>query len=62
MKSRDKAVKVDKELMEKIENLIEKNKFLYTTKKQVINLAIIEFLKSKSLDKKKKRGKRRRKY
>lgn len=39
-------VKIDGELMKEIEKLIKKNKFLYTSKKQVVNLAIIEFLNS----------------
>jgi len=38
------VVKADSELLKKIEELIKKNKFLYTSKKQVVNLAIIEFL------------------
>ena len=53
---KDKAVKVDADLLKKIEDFVKKNKFLYASKKQVVNLAIIEFLKSKSLDNK-KRGK-----
>jgi len=54
----DGVVKIDRELEKKIENLIEKERFLYTSKKQVVNLAIIEFLKSKELkEKMKKRGK-----
>lgn len=52
----DAVVKIDKELEKKIEEFIKKNRFLYTSKKQVVNLAIIEFLKSKTLNKKKKRG------
>ena len=47
----DKVVKVDAELLKEIENFVEKNKFVYSSKKQVVNLAIIEFLKSKSFNK-----------
>jgi len=55
------VVKIDKELMKKIEELIKKEKFLFANKKQVINLAIIEFLNARSFKEKrkviKKRGK-----
>lgn len=47
----DGVVKVDSELLKKIEGLIKKNKFLYSSKKQVVNLAIIEFLNAKELNK-----------
>ena len=40
----DSVVKVDKELLKKVEEFVKKNKFLYTSKKQFMNLAIIEFL------------------
>jgi len=53
----DGVVKVDSELLKKIEGLIKKNKFLYSSKKQVVNLAIIEFLNSKTFGSMKKRGK-----
>lgn len=54
----DAVVKIDRELEKKIENLIKRERFLYTSKKQVVNLAIIEFLKSEELkEKRKKRGK-----
>ncbi len=39
-------MKVDSDLVKKIEELIKKNKFLYTSKKQVVNLALVEFLTS----------------
>jgi hypothetical protein len=52
----DKVVKVDSELLKKVEEFVRKNKFLYSSKKQVVNLAILEFLNAKGLDKKKKRG------
>lgn len=45
----DSVVKVDEKLLKEIEKLISKNKYLYSSKKQVVNLAIIEFLNSKSL-------------
>ncbi len=44
----DSVVKIDKGLLKRIEEFIKKNKYLYSSKKQVVNLAIIEFLKSKS--------------
>ena len=47
----DGVVKVDSELLKKIEEFIKKNKFLYSSKKQVVNLAIIEFLNAKELNK-----------
>ena len=56
MISNDGVVKVDKELLKKIEEVVKNNKFAYSSNKQVVNLAIIEFLKSRSLDKNKKRG------
>ena len=40
----DAAVKVDSELLKKIEYFVKKNKFTYSSKKQVVNLAILEFL------------------
>jgi len=53
----DSVVKIDSELEKKISELIKRNKFLYSSKKQVVNLAIIEFLNSIKLNKnKKKRG------
>lgn len=57
----DSVVKIDKELEKRVEELIEKNKFIYTSKKQVVNLALIEFLNNKKLDnniKKRTYGKR----
>ena len=45
-RERDAVVKVDSELLGKIEEFIKKNKFLYANKKHVVNLAIIEFLKT----------------
>ncbi len=46
---KDAVVKIDKELLTQIEKLIEKNRFVYSSKKQVINLAIIEFLNKYNL-------------
>lgn len=43
----DAVVKIDKELEKKIEQLIKKNRFLYTNKKQVVNLALVEFLNAR---------------
>jgi hypothetical protein len=45
MGNEDGVVKVDKELLKQVEDFVDKNRFLYTSKKQVVNLAIIEFLK-----------------
>lgn len=56
----DEVVKVDAELMRKIEKLIKENKFTYSSKKQVVNLAIIDFLNANGLNNKnigRKRGK-----
>ena len=58
----DVAVKVDRELLEKVERFVKENRFTYSSKKQVVNLAVIEFLKkqdflkSESFKDKKKRG------
>ncbi len=52
----DKTVKVDSELLKKVEKLVEREKYKYSSKKQVINLSIIEFLKDKSLDSSDKRS------
>lgn len=52
---KDAVVKIDSELLKGIEKFLERNKFLYTSKKQIVNLAIIEFLKSKVLKGKKRR-------
>jgi len=60
MENNDAVVRIDKELEKKIEELIEKNRFLYTSKKQVVNLAVIEFLKSKNVLSSTKRMKRKR--
>ncbi len=52
------VVKIDGSLLKKIEKLIKENRFLYSSKKQVVNLAIIEFLNRIKLNKgKQKRGK-----
>ena len=52
------VVKIDRELLKRIEELIKKEKFLYSSKKQVVNLAIIEFLNARGLKINKKRGKK----
>lgn len=41
------VVKVDKRLLKEIEELIKQNRFLYTSKKQVVNLALVEFLNTR---------------
>ena len=48
----DEVVKIDSELMRKIEKLLDREKFLYANKKQVVNLAIIEFLNKVRLNSK----------
>jgi len=45
----DSVVKVDGDLLKKIESLIKKERYTYSNKKQVVNIAIIEFLKSRGL-------------
>lgn len=53
--AKDGVVKIDSELLKQIEVFVKNNKFVYASKKQVVNLAIIEFLKSRSLNKEEKR-------
>ena len=48
---KDAVVKIDKALLDKIEELISENKYQYASSKQVVNLAVLEFLKSNSLNK-----------
>lgn len=48
---KDAVVKIDKELLGLIEELILENKYKYASSKQVVNLAVLEFLKSNSLSK-----------
>ena len=43
------VVKIDESLLKKIDELVKKDKYNYSSKKQVVNLAIIEFLKNNSL-------------
>ena len=43
----DSVVKIDSEILEQIEDFIKKNKYLYSSKKQVVNLALLEFLKKR---------------
>ena len=57
--AKDAVVKIEGELLKKIEEFAKKNKFLYSSKKQVVNLAIIEFLKLNTLKNKKEGGKKR---
>lgn len=54
----DEVVKIDAELMKEIDKLISKNKFTYSSKKQVVNLALVEFLNKLSLNNLGKRGKK----
>jgi metal-responsive CopG/Arc/MetJ family transcriptional regulator len=52
---KDAVVKIDGELLARIEKLIKENKFLYTSNKQAVNLAIIEFLKKHKLNNNKRK-------
>lgn len=52
----DGVVKIDESLEKQIEELIKKNKFLYSSKKQVVGIAVNEFLNSNSITKPTKRG------
>lgn len=58
----DSVVKIDKVLLSKVEDFISENKYHYSSLKQVINIAVLEFLKSNSFnkteEKKRKYGKR----
>ena len=54
---KERVVKVDSELLKKVVELVKKNKFLYTSNKQVVNLALVEFLKIKSLSNSEKKRK-----
>ncbi len=42
----DSVVKIDTEILKEIEKFLENNKYKYSSKKQVVNLALIDFLKS----------------
>ena len=53
----DVVVKVDGNLLKKVEEIIRESKFLYTCKKQVVNLALVEFLSKHGNIKSKKRKK-----
>jgi len=52
---KDAVVKIDGELLARIENFVKENKFQYSSNKQVVNLAIIEFLKMNELNNKTKK-------
>lgn len=45
----DIAVKADRKLVGEIERFVKNNRFVYSSIKQVVNLAIIEFLKEHSI-------------
>ncbi len=51
-KLRDSVVKIDAELLKRLESfiLLENNKFKYTNKKQFIDLAVLEKLKREDND------------
>lgn len=55
----DSVVKVDKKLLKEIEELVKNNRFLYANKKQVVNLALLEFLNTRKLTKDKKKRRKR---
>jgi len=57
-KMKDAVVKIDSELEKKVEELIRKNKFLYSSKKQVVNFALVEFLRKNKLNSIKKKRKK----
>lgn len=44
MEDKNSVVKVDSELLKKIEELVKREKFTYSSKKQAIDIAILEFL------------------
>lgn len=53
------VVKVDFELLKRVEELVKRDKYKYASKKQVINLALVEFLKQNDVNiKDNKRGKK----
>ena len=52
----DRVVKIDDEILRKIEDFVKRNKYQYSSNKQVVNLAILEFLKSQEF---KSKGKKR---
>ena len=45
----DRVVKVDSELLNLVEKFVKENKLVFSSKKQVINLALVEFLKSHNI-------------
>jgi hypothetical protein len=47
----ESVVKVDSEILKNVEDFIKERKYEFTSKKHVVNLAIIEFLKSKGFNK-----------
>jgi len=53
---KDAVVKIDLDLLNKVESFIKDNKFQYSSNKQVVNLAVIEFLKIHELNNIKKKG------
>lgn len=54
---KDAVVKIDADLIKKIEDFIKKNKYAYSSKKQVVNLAILGFLNSNQLNNSNKKSK-----
>jgi len=55
----DAVVKIDESLLKEIEKLVkDSSKYEYSSKKQVVNLAILEFLKNHSLKESSKGGKK----
>ena len=51
----DGVVKIDKTLLKRIEKFVNENKYSYSSNKQVVNLAIIEFLNAKQFSKNKRK-------
>ena len=54
----DVAVKVDENLLKEVEELIKREKYLFSSKKQVMNLALVEFLNVRGLTKSGKKGRK----
>jgi hypothetical protein len=49
----DRVVKIEGEILGELEKFISKNKYEFSSVRQAINLAVLEFLKSKSFIKNK---------
>ena len=56
---KERVVKVDSELIKKVEELIKREKYRYVSNKQVVNLALVEFLNKHNVKLKSKGGKKK---